>query len=71
MHGTLVVKESVLEQHSWVAKSLFNAYAAAKAEWLPDFSAGKTDAPTDGKYRALPFGVEAMSRSLSTRYLIT
>jgi 4,5-dihydroxyphthalate decarboxylase len=69
MHGTLVVKESVLEEHPWVAKSLFEAYAAAKAEWLAGLSSGKADdTATDKKYRRLikivgpdplPYGISA------------
>ena len=68
MHGTLVVKESVLKEHPWVAKSLFEAYAAAKTEWLAGLSSGKADAATDNKYRGLikivgpdplPYGISA------------
>jgi 4,5-dihydroxyphthalate decarboxylase len=29
-HGTIVVKDSVLKEHPWVAKSLFKAFIAAK-----------------------------------------
>ncbi len=29
-HGTIVVKDSVLKEHPWVAKSLFKAYSEAK-----------------------------------------
>src|ERR1700729_3757153 len=34
MHGTIVVKDSVLAEHPWVAKSLFDAFSKAKNEWL-------------------------------------
>ena len=34
MHGTIVVKDSVLREHPWVARSLHDAYSAAKQEWL-------------------------------------
>lgn len=73
MHGTLVVKESVVKEHPWVAKSLFDAYSASKAEWLAGFTAGKTDDRIDGKYRALtrivgpdplPYGIEANRASI-------
>ena len=50
MHGTVVVRESILKEHPWVAKSLFDAYSAAKAEWLPDLHSGKADTPADKKY---------------------
>lgn len=34
MHGTIVVKDSVLKEHPWVAKSIYNAFTQAKNEWL-------------------------------------
>ena len=34
MHGTIVVKDSVLAEHPWVARSLYDAFDRAKAEWL-------------------------------------
>ena len=37
MHGTIVVKDSVLHEHPWVARSLYDAYSEAKNEWLPSF----------------------------------
>jgi 4,5-dihydroxyphthalate decarboxylase len=68
MHGTIVVKDSVLKAHPWVAQSLFEAYSAAKAEWLADLASGQAVAATDKKYRdltnivgpdPLPFGMAA------------
>jgi 4,5-dihydroxyphthalate decarboxylase len=53
MHGTVVVKDSVLKAHPWVAQSLFKAYSVAKAEWLADLASGKAVAATDQKYREL------------------
>lgn len=53
MHGTIVVKESVLQSHPWVAQSLFKAYSAAKADWLSDLASGKAATATDKKYREL------------------
>jgi 4,5-dihydroxyphthalate decarboxylase len=67
-HGTIVVKDSVLKRHPWVARSLHKAFAAAKALWLAGLSAGTAGAATDKKYRALiplvgpdplPFGLAA------------
>lgn len=52
-HGTITVKDSVLKQHPWVARSLLKAYSQAKAEWLADLASGKADAPTDKRYREL------------------
>ena len=47
MHGTIVVKEGVLQSHPWVAQSLFKAYSAAKADWLSDLASGKAATATD------------------------
>jgi 4,5-dihydroxyphthalate decarboxylase len=66
MHGTVVVKDIVLKEHPWVAKSLFDAYAAAKTEWLTALADGSAQDASDKKYRALasivgpdplPFGI--------------
>jgi len=63
MHGTIVVKDSVLKDHPWVATSIYNAFAKAKDEWLATLGAN----PADKKYVALrkivgddplPYGIE-------------
>jgi 4,5-dihydroxyphthalate decarboxylase len=52
MHGTIVVKEDVLARHPWVARSLFDAFNAAKNQWLADLDDNDTTA--DGrKYQRL------------------
>jgi 4,5-dihydroxyphthalate decarboxylase len=65
MHGTIVVKDSVLKEHPWVARSLFKAFSEAKNEWLAKLDAGTV---TDKKYSALrkivgrdplPYGMDA------------
>jgi 4,5-dihydroxyphthalate decarboxylase len=53
MHGTIVVKDSVLAEHPWVAKSLFGAFSRAKDEWLARLDAGKPDNASDKKYAEL------------------
>jgi 4,5-dihydroxyphthalate decarboxylase len=45
-HGTIVVKDSVLQEHPWVAQSLFKAFTLAKERYLqqlpsPDKASGK------------------------------
>jgi len=64
MHGTIVVKDSVLKEHPWVATSLFEAFSQAKNEWLAKLDAGTV---SDKKYSALrkivghdplPYGLE-------------
>jgi 4,5-dihydroxyphthalate decarboxylase len=68
MHGTLVVKESVIKENPWVAKSLYNAFLQAKNEWLAKLDATPPDNASDKKYSALrkivgpdplPYGLEA------------
>jgi 4,5-dihydroxyphthalate decarboxylase len=68
MHGTIVVKDSVLAEHPWVAKSLFNAFSRAKNEWLARLNANGPQSASDKKYAALqkvvgndplPYGMEA------------
>jgi 4,5-dihydroxyphthalate decarboxylase len=68
MHGTIVVKDSVLAEHPWVAKSLFDAFSRAKNEWLARLDAGTPDNASDKKYAGLrkvvghdplPYGMEA------------
>lgn len=67
MHGTIVVKDSVLEAHPWVAKSLNDAFTRAKEEWLAKLDSGEATGAGADKYRALqkivgpdplPYGIE-------------
>jgi len=53
MHGTIVVKDSVLKEHPWVATSLFRAFSKAKHEWLAKLAARTPDNASDKKYAAL------------------
>src|SRR5262249_55637516 len=53
MHGTIVVKRSVLDEHPWVARSLFDAFRAAKRDWLATLDAGTSEDPADRTYRSL------------------
>jgi 4,5-dihydroxyphthalate decarboxylase len=61
------VKDSVLAEHPWVAKSIFNAFSQAKNEWLAKLNAGTPQNASDKKYVALqkvvgndplPYGIE-------------
>jgi 4,5-dihydroxyphthalate decarboxylase len=67
MHGTIVVKDSVLAEHPWVAKSLYDAFSAAKDQWLTRLKADGPKNASDKKYEALsavvgpdplPYGIE-------------
>lgn len=53
MHGTIVVKDAVLAEHPWIAKSLYNAFDQAKQEWLARLDSGEAATEGDKKYRAL------------------
>jgi 4,5-dihydroxyphthalate decarboxylase len=53
MHGTIVVKESVLAEHPFVARALFDAFNTAKMEWLSRLAKGEGDTLDDRKYRLL------------------
>jgi 4,5-dihydroxyphthalate decarboxylase len=67
MHGTIVVKDSVLAEHPWVAQSLYNAFKQAKDEWLERVKAEGPQNASDKKYvklmdivgpDPLPYGIE-------------
>ena len=67
MHGTIVVKDSVLAEHPWVAKSLYDAFDQAKREWLERVRADGPQNATEKKYvklteivgpDPLPYGIE-------------
>lgn len=73
MHGTIVVKDSVLAEHPWVAKSIYDAFDKAKQDWLAKLD-GSTNAG-DKKYQALrkivgpdplPYGIEANRKTIET-----
>ncbi len=67
MHGTIVVKDSVLAEHPWVAQSLYKAFKQAKDEWLERVKAEGPQNASDKKYvklmdivgpDPLPYGIE-------------
>jgi 4,5-dihydroxyphthalate decarboxylase len=73
MHGTIVVKDSVLAEHPWIANSLFDAFSRAKDEWLARLEAGAPTNASDKKYLALskivgrdplPYGIEANIKTI-------
>jgi len=54
MHGTIVIRDSVLAEHPWIAKAVFDAFSRAKNEWLACLdSNGAGAAPDSKKYLAL------------------
>jgi 4,5-dihydroxyphthalate decarboxylase len=65
MHGTIVVKDSVLAEHPWVAKSLFDAFSQAKNEWLDCLDIGKySDLRKVVGPDPLPYGIDANIRTI-------
>lgn len=73
MHGTIVVKDSVLAEHPWVAKSIYDAFDKAKKEWLASLDAGQATEKSDKKYQALqkivghdplPYGIEENRKTI-------
>lgn len=53
MHGTIVVKDSVLAENPWVAQSIYKAFDQAKKEWLAKLDAGEAVTAGDKKYLKL------------------
>ena len=75
MHGTIVVKDSVLAEHPWIARSLYDAFEQAKQEWLVRLDAGEATTAGDKKYQALqkivghdplPYGLAANLKTIET-----
>jgi 4,5-dihydroxyphthalate decarboxylase len=73
MHGTIVVKDSVLAEHPWIAKSIYNAFDQAKKEWLARLDAGEGVSAGDKKYLKLreivghdplPYGIEENRKTI-------
>ena len=73
MHGTIVVKDEILAEHPWIAKSLFDAFSRAKNEWLDRLDAGTATTASDKRYAGLrpvvghdplPYGIEANIKTI-------
>ena len=74
MHGTIVVKDAVLEKHPWVARSLYDAFERAKNDWVAKLNSGEATGATADKYRALakivgpdplPYGIEINRKTIA------
>ena len=73
MHGVLVVKDEILQNHPWVVKSLYKAFIEAKNGYVTKLRAGEGDSANDKRYRGylklmddpLPFGVKANLPSIN------
>ena len=66
VHGTLVVKEKLLKDNPWLAKSLFKAFSQAKEQYLAKLRSGEANTANDKKYKKfstvvgdpLPYGIK-------------
>jgi 4,5-dihydroxyphthalate decarboxylase len=72
-HNLIVVKDDILDAHPWIARSLYDAFAEAKARWLPALKSGQANSTDDQTYRALmplvgddplPYGIEPNRNSI-------
>jgi 4,5-dihydroxyphthalate decarboxylase len=72
IHGLIVVKDEVINRYPWLARSLMDAFVAAKKPYLDAIKSGKDDTPEDKRYRKflslmddpLPYGITANRPSI-------
>jgi len=72
IHGLIVVKDEHIKRYPWLARSLMNAFVAAKNPYLEELKRGQGDSPEDKRYRSflslmsdpLPYGSTANRASL-------
>jgi 4,5-dihydroxyphthalate decarboxylase len=72
IHGLVVVKDEHIKRHPWLARSLMNAFVAAKKPYLEGLARGQGDSPEDKRYREflslmsdpLPYGIAANRPSI-------
>ncbi|MFZ0609222.1 MAG: ABC transporter substrate-binding protein, partial [Xanthobacteraceae bacterium] len=76
IHGLIVVRDDKLKAYPWLARSLMDAFVAAKKPYLEDLKHGKGDKPQDKpedkryqKFLALmddplPYGISANRASI-------
>jgi 4,5-dihydroxyphthalate decarboxylase len=73
MHGVLVVKDKLLADYPWLAKSLYDAFTEAKNRYLAHLRSDEPSTGLDKRYRdlikivgedPLPYGLEANMPSI-------
>jgi 4,5-dihydroxyphthalate decarboxylase len=72
IHGLIVVKDEHIKRYPWLARSLMNAFVAAKKPYLEELKRGQGDSPEDKRYRGflslmsdpLPYGSAANRPSI-------
>jgi 4,5-dihydroxyphthalate decarboxylase len=74
IHGVLVVKDSLLAENPWLAKSLYAAFSKAKEPYVAKLRSGKADSAEDKRYIGLmsfvgddplPYGIKANLPSIT------
>jgi 4,5-dihydroxyphthalate decarboxylase len=72
IHGLIVVKDEHIKRHPWLARSLMDAFVAAKRPYLEELERGHGDSAEDKRYRSflslmsdpLPYGMAANRASI-------
>jgi len=72
IHGLIVVKDEHINRHPWLARSLVDAFVAAKKPYLEELKRGHGESPEDKRYRdflslmsdPLPYGMAANRPSI-------
>src|SRR5262249_1212873 len=72
IHRLTVVKDEHIKRYPWLARSLMNAFVAAKKPYLEEINRGHGDKPEDKRYRdflslmsdPLPYGMAANAPSI-------
>jgi len=72
IHGLIVVKDEHIDRNPWLARSLMDAFLAAKKPYLEELKRGRADSPDDKRYRdflslmddPLPYGMAANRASI-------
>jgi 4,5-dihydroxyphthalate decarboxylase len=72
IHGLIVVKDEHIKRYPWLARSLMNAFVAAKTPYLEELKRDEGDNPEDKRYRnflslmsdPLPYGSAANRASI-------
>jgi len=72
IHGLIVVKDEHIKRYPWLARSLIDAFVAAKKPYLEELKRGRGDSAEDKRYRnflslmsdPLPYGMAANRPSI-------